>query len=185
MLTPLDIHNKEFKKSLRGYEMDDVDGFLDQVIKDFENLYKENLELKEQLEKQQDTVFQYKEMETTLQNTMVLAQKMADEAKHNANKEAELIIREAKHKADQVVEKAQEEVLEVSKRIENLYTFEKQLMLKLSNYLKTQLDFIDNWHGEFKQQDEGIKYSNQEKEKEKIDDIVECDGDQGRCSIQG
>lgn len=181
MLTPLDIHNKEFKKCLRGYDMDDVDSFLDQVIKDFENLYKENLELKEQLEKQKDTVSQYKDMETTLQNTMVLAQKMADEAKHNANKESELIILEAKKKADQIEENAHKEVLEVTKKIENLYTFEKQLTLRLSNYLKTQLDFIDNWHGEFSQLEENTKESGKEQEivqekRQETDDIMACSG---------
>lgn len=144
MLTPLDIHNKEFKKSLRGYDANEVDEFLDEVIKDFETLYKENLELKEQLQAQKDNLNRYKEMEDTLQSTMVLAQKMAEEAKRNAEKEAELIIWEARKKAEQIVAGAEDQITESRKRLETLRAYEKQLMIKLRTFLQTQLDTLNN-----------------------------------------
>lgn len=144
MLTPLDIHNKEFKKSLRGYDANEVDEFLDEVIKDFETLYKENLELKERLQAQKDNLNRYKEMEDTLQSTMVLAQKMAEEAKRNAEKEAELIIWEARKKAEQIVAGAEDQITESRKRLETLRAYEKQLMIKLRTFLQTQLDTLNN-----------------------------------------
>lgn len=144
MLTPLDIHNKEFRKGLRGYDVDEVDGFLDEVIKDFESLYKENLDLKEQLEYQKDNLGRYKEMEDTLQSTMVLAQKMAEEAKRNAEKEAELIIWEAKKKAEQIIAGAEEQIIEGSRKLESIKAYEKQLMIKLKTFLQTQLDTLDS-----------------------------------------
>jgi len=144
MLTPLDIHNKEFKKSLRGYDANEVDEFLDEVIKDFETLYKENLELKEQLQAQKDNLNRYKEMEDTLQSTMVLAQKMAEEAKRNAEKEAELIIWEARKKAEQIVAGAEDQITESRKRLETLRAYEKQQMIKLRTFLQTQLDTLNN-----------------------------------------
>jgi len=91
-LTPLDIHNVEFKKTLRGYSEDQVDSFLNKVTRDYENLYKENMELKERLEDMQAVVTHYRELENTLRDTMVLAQQVADEAKKNAASEAEISI---------------------------------------------------------------------------------------------
>lgn len=144
MLTPLDIHNREFKKSLRGYDVDDVDEFLDEIIKDFESLYKENLELHEKLERQKENLGKYKEMEDTLQNTMVLAQKMAEESKKNAEKEAELLIREAGHKAEEIVRNAHVETAEMKRRLDMLKVYEKQIAIKIKAFLKAQLDMIEN-----------------------------------------
>ena len=143
MLTPLDIHNKEFKKSIRGYDVNDVDEFLDEVIKDFESLYKENLEIKEQVQKQKENLERYKEMEETLQNTMILAQKLAEEAKRNAEKESELIIWEARKKAEQVISGAYDQVMDNTRKIEQLIAFEKQYKIKLKNYLLTQMQIIE------------------------------------------
>lgn len=144
MLTPLDIHNKEFKKTMRGYEVDAVDDFLDEVIKDFESLYKDNLDLKEQLEVKKENLNRYKEMEETLQSTMVLAQKMAEEAKRNGDKEAELIIWEARKKAEQIIAGAEDQIAENSRRLESIRSYEKQLMIKLKTFLQTQLTTLDN-----------------------------------------
>lgn len=149
MLTPLDIHNREFKKTLRGYDVDEVDEFLDEVIKDFESLYKENLEHKEQLQKQQENIGRYREMEETLQNTMVLAQKMAEDARRNAEKEAEIIEREAKSKAEQIVSSAHEQVNEDFKKLERLRLYEKQLKAKLKGFLSAQMQMVETeeWYG--------------------------------------
>lgn len=143
MLTPLDIHNKEFKKSLRGYEVNEVDEFLDEVIKDFESLYKDNLDLKEQIQAQKDNLKRYKEMEETLQSTMVLAQKMAEEAKRNSEKEAELIIWEARKKAENIIAGAESQIIESTKKLEVIKAYEKKLLIRLKTFLQTQLDTLD------------------------------------------
>lgn len=144
MLTPLDIHNKEFKRSLRGYDIDDVDAFLDEVIKDFESLYAENLKLKEDIGKYQDQIERYREMEETLQNTMILAQKMAEEAKRNTDKETELIIWEARKKAEQIVGSAHDEVTETIKKVQQLKALEQQMKVRLKAFLNSQLELIDS-----------------------------------------
>lgn len=143
MLTPLDIHNKEFKRSLRGYDINEVDEFLDEVIKDFETLYKENMELREEVNKQKEQVNRYREIEETLQNTMVLAQKMAEEAKRNTEKETELAIWEARKKAEQIISQAHDEVTETIRKVEQLKAFEKQMKTKMRSYLVTQLQLLD------------------------------------------
>jgi len=161
MLTPLDIHNREFKKSLRGYDVDEVDEFLDEVIRDFEGLYKENLDLKDTIQKMEENINHYKELEKTLQNTMVLAQQTADEAKQNASKEAELIIWEAQKKAEQIISEVQSEVLERTKSLEEMKGLEKQLYVKMKSFLKAQLEYMDSYDLEKEERDQDNSFESQ------------------------
>ena len=96
MITPLDIENKKFyKQMVNGYNVEEVDEFLDELMIDYEKLYKENIELKKNAEELHNDVGQYKDIESTLQNTLVIAQKTADEVKKTAEKQAEQIIKDA------------------------------------------------------------------------------------------
>ena len=101
-LTPVDIHNKEFSRSFRGYDEDEVDQFLDLIVEDFERLYKENLELKERVSLLKEQADYYKSMEATLRDTLVTAQKTAEEVEASAHKNAELIIKEAEQEAQKL-----------------------------------------------------------------------------------
>lgn len=145
MLTPLDIHNREFRRSLRGYDIDEVDEFLDEVIRDFETLYKENLDLKEKIQKQDDNINKYKELEETLQNTLVLVQQLSEEVKQNAEQEAKLIIWEAQKKAEQINDGIQVQIMESTRKLEAMRGLEKQLYVKLKTFLATQLDLMKNY----------------------------------------
>ena len=73
-LTPLDIHNKEFSKGFRGYDEDEVNEFLDQVIKDYEILIREKKELEEQLNEMADRIGHFNTIEGTLNKSIVIAQ---------------------------------------------------------------------------------------------------------------
>ena len=79
MITPLDIQNKEFKKSFRGYKESEVDQFLDEIIEDYEKLYKENIELKDKILILTEQIKQYNNLEETLKDTLIVAQSTADE----------------------------------------------------------------------------------------------------------
>ena len=82
MLTPLDIENKKFSKQMmNGYNVDEVDDFLDELTADYEKLYKENSELKTKSEEQKNDLEKYRNIETTLQSTLMMAQSTAEEVK--------------------------------------------------------------------------------------------------------
>ena len=106
MLTPLDIENKKFQKQMmNGYNVDEVDDFLDEITVNYEKLYKDNSELNAEIERLKSDLERYKTIEQTLQNTLVMAQKTADDIKSNAQDEADSIIRNARSKMqDQVDE---------------------------------------------------------------------------------
>ena len=112
MLTPLDIENKKFqRKMMNGYNVDEVDDFLDEITVDYEKLYKENTELRAEIERSKSDIDKYKTIEQTLQNTLVMAQKTADEIKDAAQEEADNIIKNARSKMqDQVDELSNESV---------------------------------------------------------------------------
>src|SRR6478672_6870728 len=94
-LTPLDIHNKEFSRRIRGYDEDEVNEFLDQIIKDYEALIRDNKELQSQVTDLQERINHFSNIEETLSKTIIVAQEAADELKANSKKEAQLIIKEA------------------------------------------------------------------------------------------
>ena len=89
MLTPLDIHNKDFKRSFRGYDEDEIDDFLDQVVNDYEKLYRDNDKLKKELALAEKNLEHYSKLEKNLQDTLMVAQKTADEVTTNARKSAD------------------------------------------------------------------------------------------------
>ena len=105
MITPLDIENKKFaKQMMNGYNVDEVDDFLDELTLDYGKLYKENAELKAQREELDSNVGKYKNIENTIQNTLIMAQKTADEVQEVAKKQAEQIIKDAEFQAKNSVE---------------------------------------------------------------------------------
>ena len=85
----MDIHNKDFKRSFRGYDEDEIDDFLDQVVNDYEKLFRENDRLKEDLERSKKDNEQYQQLEKNLKDTLLVAQKTAEEVTTNARKNAE------------------------------------------------------------------------------------------------
>ena len=111
MLTPMDIHNREFKKGLRGYKESEVDEFLDRVVADYEKLWRDNEKLKEQIRFNEKEISHYRNLERNLQETLVVAQKTADEvvsaAKKNAKEMRDNAVRESKNMYDNTVSETQ------------------------------------------------------------------------------
>lgn len=153
-LTPLDIHNKEFKKSFRGYDEEEVDEFLDQIIDSYETLYKENISLKEALATKDSNISQYKDMEDTLKQTLVIAQQTAEEIRQSSEKQAEVMIKEAELKAANLMKEAQEKarllLSEAENKVQKVYKdkeeLRKQLQLfkmKFKSFLEGQLAMIE------------------------------------------
>jgi cell division initiation protein len=108
-LTPLDIHHKEFRNALRGYNSEEVDDFLDEVADEFERLFKENIDLSEKLDAAAERIRSYGELEHTLQNTLVSAQTSAEDIVARARTESERLLRSSEQKAQEIVSSALEE----------------------------------------------------------------------------
>ena len=104
MITPLDIENKKFNKQMmNGYNVEEVDNFLDEILEDYGKNYKELTAMTTKVEEFNSKLNHYKNIETTLQNTLVMAQTTAEEVKNVAKQQAEQIVDEATKQAEEIV----------------------------------------------------------------------------------
>lgn len=142
MLTPLDIHNKEFNRGFRGYNEGEVDAFLDEVVKDYERLYRENIELKETLSRVNSKMEHYQQMEGTLHSTLMIAQETAEEVKLNARKESELQLKEAELRAQKMVDDALVKVRQANSEYEELQKQAQIYRSRMRSLLQAQLDML-------------------------------------------
>ncbi|KAA9007588.1 DivIVA domain-containing protein [Paenibacillus spiritus] len=146
-LTPLDIHNKEFARRLRGYDEDEVNEFLDQVIKDYEAVIRENKELQGQLLTVQERLDHFTNIEDTLSKTIIVAQEAADEVKNNAKKEAQLIIKESEKNADRIINEALSKSRKIAIETEELRKQASIYRTRFRTLVEAQLELLsqDDW----------------------------------------
>jgi len=146
-LTPLDIHNKEFNKGFRGYDEDEVNEFLDQVIKDYELVLREKKELEEHLKDMNERLNHFTNIEETLNKSIVIAQEAGEDVKRNAQKEAKLIIKEAEKNADRIINESLSKARKIALEIEDLKKQSKVFRTRFKMLIEAQLDMLntDDW----------------------------------------
>jgi cell division initiation protein len=136
-ITPLDIQQQQFKgKLFRGLDPDDVDAFLQTVSQEMEDLSRENGELKEQLRKSSEAMAEFSSREVQLRDTILAAQKITEEMKANAQKEANLIISEAELNAEKILADANLKLAQLNSQIQDL----RREKLQFETALKALLD---------------------------------------------
>ncbi|WP_294348468.1 DivIVA domain-containing protein [uncultured Clostridium sp.] len=143
-LTPMDINNKEFKRGIRGYSPEEVDEFLDEIVESYEELFKDNTRLKEKLSAVTDKLEHYSKIESTIQNTLVLAQNAAEQAKTSSQKEAEMIIKNANETAQKILDKAHNDVVEINSEYEKAKQEFVKFRAKFRSFITTQLDTFED-----------------------------------------
>ena len=119
-ITPLDIQQQQFRVRFRGFDMVEVDNFLDLLANEFEELLKENSQIREEDRRKAERINQLEAGEKELRDTLVSVQRIAEEMKNNARKEGELIIEEAKLNARKLLEAAQAQALQLEGEINQL-----------------------------------------------------------------
>ena len=142
-VTPLDIRRQEFNRKVRGLDPDEVVAFLEMVADEFEAVIKENTALKDRLNSLESQVAGFREMEKTLQDTIVTAQKAREEAKSDALKEAEFIVREAELKAERWIEEARQEVMCLQKELATLKGHKASFIAKMRTLLNSQSELLN------------------------------------------
>lgn len=144
MLTPVEIENKEFKKGIRGYREDEVDEFLDIVKEDFENVYRENLDLKEKVRMYNDQINKYENIEETLKATLITAQTAAEDTCSAAHKKAKIIVEEAELRSRQIIEQANNRVIEIRKEYDSIVKEFKVFRNKFKSLLEDEIRSVDD-----------------------------------------
>lgn len=143
MLTPLDIENKKFSKQMmNGYSVEEVDDFLDELTAEYEKIYKEATENRGRTEKLANDLTRYQSIESTLQNTLLMAQTTADEVKKTAQKQADAIIAEAQVKAKEALKNVESEIILKQKELDDLQKQFDIYKAKMESLLISQLELL-------------------------------------------
>lgn len=143
MFTPIEIQNTVLKGGM-GYNKKDTDAFIQAVLKDYEALYKENLELKDKLSVLSEGIQYYKNMETTLQKALVLAEKTSEETQANAIKKASAIEKEADAKAKLLLADAKNELSRIQAQTTTLYQEYEKFKSQYKRLINSQLDLLES-----------------------------------------
>lgn len=143
-LTPLDIHNKSFNKGFRGYDEDEVNEFLEQVMKDYELVLREKKSLEEKYADARERLGHFSNIEDTLNKSILIAQEAAEEVKRNAKNEAKLILKEAEKNADRIVNDSLVKAQKIALEIEELKRQSKVFRTRFTMLVEAQLDLIKN-----------------------------------------
>jgi len=188
VLSPLDIHNKEFGTKMRGYNVDEVNDFLDQVIKDYQITLNHNKELEEQLDAANEKLKYFNDLKDSLNQSILVAQEAADKVKANSQKESEIIIREAQkqssdivseatNKGNQIMNEASKRAKKLAVETDDLKKSTRVFRQRLQVMLESQLEVVksNDWDSLLK---EG-SMSSYEEIKKVVGDRLDNDAAQG------
>ena len=143
LITPLDIENKKFSKQMmNGYNVEEVDDFLDELTLDYTKNYKEVNELRDKVEELNKSLEHYKTIEETLQNTLVIAQSTAEDVKKVARQQADQIINEAKGTAQKQASDLDNEIVAKKKELEDVKKQFDIYKAKMESLLISQLELL-------------------------------------------
>jgi cell division initiation protein len=143
-ITPMDINNKDFKKGLRGYNVDEVHEFLENLAEEYEVVYKENSTLKERISFLEEKLEHHIKIEATIQNTLVLAQNAAEQAKSAAQKESELILKSANESSQRMLDRAHEDVLKINDDYEKIKQEFTKFRTKFRGFMNCQIEMFED-----------------------------------------
>ena len=166
-ITPMDIEQQEFTRSFRGYNEEEVDDFLDKIVKDYEELINENVRLNEEIERMQEKLKEFNQIEETLRGSLLNAQKSAGEMKERVESEAKIIIEKAEMEAKALKQEVFQREDLLKNEINNLrrykFTFKEKFKAMLNLYLRMieNEDFEEK--GNYKNKD-GVSKEQIEKE---------------------
>ena len=143
-ITPVDIQHKQFKRALQGYAREDVDAYLDQIIESMEEDIEERARLESSVTELREKVSHFKSMEESLQSTLVLAQRTADELKANAHKEVDLAKQRARIDVDNDLASVRQQIAQAKEDLQRALDHVAMVKHDLRNFLTRHLALIDD-----------------------------------------
>ncbi|MDA8159752.1 MAG: DivIVA domain-containing protein [Desulfobacteraceae bacterium] len=143
-LTPEDIQSKQFHVRFRGFDVEEVDGFLEQIAEGFLLLQEENRNLKERLDSMTQDLDTFKQDEVSFKNAILSAQKVADEMKKKSRQDASRMLQQAKNEVSLLRDDANREIAALEARVDQLRGMQGKLMTDLRAVLSGYLEQLDD-----------------------------------------
>lgn len=144
-VTPLDLRQQRFKTSMRGYDRDDVHAFLEEAAEDYETAVRENDRMRQEVVRLEAVINEHRSQERNLRNTLMTAQKLADDIREGAQQDAARIVREAEGRADLLLQKTQVRLEDVQREIDGLKMKRREVetsITALVSTLESTLQFV-------------------------------------------
>jgi len=139
-LTPVEIKHVHLGRRPLGYERKATDRLLEEIAASFEHVWRERADLRDELERLEDQLQHHRETEESLRNTLVSAERMADELRARAHREADLILEEARAKAREIAGEAEGERERIRTEIRRLRSLETDVRAEYRAFLLAALD---------------------------------------------
>ena len=143
-LSPLLIKKQEFTKSLRGFDPEEVQAFLDKISSDVDSLIQENESLKEEVESLNQRVAEFRSIEKNLQSTLLKAQESSSKAFESSKKQTNLMMKETEIKASQMLENAKQEANDIRNAVVNLREERDLIIARLKSIINSQAHLLEN-----------------------------------------
>ena len=153
-VTPLDIQQQQFKTRFRGFDIREVDAFLEQMAETVESLHKENQDLGDEVRRLELEIQGYRKREETFKRALLNSQKVLDQMKDNARRSAELIIAEAEVKAEKILNKAHNRLAQLHEDITELKRQRTQIEVQISSIIEAHSRLLEIGKEGMKQSDE-------------------------------
>ena len=152
--TPLDIQHQQFRVRFRGFDIREVDTFLEKTAEAFESLHRKNKNLYDEIRRLKNVISDHKEREETFKRTLVSSQKILDQMKENAQKSAELIIANAEVRAEKMLNKAHNRLAQLHEDIAELKRQRIQIEVQIRSIIETHSKLLEIGQEEIKAMDE-------------------------------
>ena len=141
--TPLDIQQQQFKISFRGFDVREVDAFLEQIADTFKSLQSNNISLQDEISRLKLENQGYRRREETFKRALLNSQKVLEQMKKNAQKSAELIIADAEVKAEKLLNRAHSRLAQLHEDIAELKRQRIQIEIQVRSILENHTKFLD------------------------------------------
>jgi cell division initiation protein len=142
-ITPLDIQQQKFKTRIRGFDVREVDAFLEQMASVFESLHRTHKDMQEEVRRLQLEIQGYRKREETFKRALLNSQKVLDQMKDNARKSAELIIAEAEVKAEKILNNAHNRLAQLHEDISELKRQRTQIEVQIGSIVEGHSKLLD------------------------------------------
>lgn len=146
MESAVSINKKDFKKSILGYDKEEVDNYIEEIRLEYENMNRENRELKSKLKQFMEQASKYDQLEDSLKESIKIGQSISEEVIKSANKRSENIIAEAEVQRDRIINDAIEESNRVKREYEEILRSSLVFKTRYRSFMESQLSVLEDFY---------------------------------------
>ncbi len=148
-ITPLDVRKQEFKRGMRGYDSDEVRAFLSTLADEYEAVLVDNKQLRERVVEQDDKLGDYRNLEKTLRDTLMTAERVTQDAKETARKEGEVLVQQAQQRVERVLGEGRERLNELRREALAVHREKEAYLGRFRSLAEAQIHFVEQHRQDF------------------------------------